>query len=172
MSQSDLRFIEDVSPQNHPKNWPDWQSQGISTIFKEVMSIFNDIVIPVIFSEKLIFFVFGVGHLNFCMQSYILGMFWDKVLKMHKSCSNTVFRGGGFYGVPLIIYSGDQFWNMLKVLLRSDFIWLRYWCVLFGNTFGNKQKDRQTLLKFNVDVLGTMFFAEVTKPISGGLSLN
>ena len=26
--------------QNHPKNWPDWQSQGVLTIFKEVMAIF------------------------------------------------------------------------------------------------------------------------------------
>ena len=38
----------------------------------------------------------------------------------------------------------------------SDLVWLRYWGVLPGNTFGDtqtdKQTNRQTLLKFNIDI--------------------
>ena len=36
-------------PQNQPINLPDWQGQGISTILKETMAIFNEIAILVIF---------------------------------------------------------------------------------------------------------------------------
>ena len=56
----------------------------------------------------------------------------------------------------LLINSGDQSLGTLKISWRSDFIWLRNWGVLPGNTFGNKQTNRQTdnkqtLLKFNIE---------------------
>ena len=44
----------------------------------------------------------------------------------------------------LIINSGDQFWHMLKVLWRSNFIWLRYWYGLPVKTFGNTCQKNAT----------------------------
>ena len=44
---------ENRPPQNHPKNWPDWQSQVISAIFKGVMAIFlNFRIMEINIAEK------------------------------------------------------------------------------------------------------------------------
>ena len=62
------------TPQNHPKTLHDFQTQG--HCFK--------IAMLVMFSagknyKPIFLFVSVVRHLNFCMQSYILGIFRDTI---------------------------------------------------------------------------------------------
>ena len=47
--------------------------------------------------------------------------------------------------------------HSLKILWWSDFIWLRYWGVLPGNTFGDRKTDGQTLFQLNKDIKLNVF---------------
>ena len=52
----------------------------------------------------------------------------------------------------IINQPGDGYLHLMNILWRSDFIWLRYWGVTPGSTFGDRHTDiTQTLLKFNID---------------------
>ena len=49
----------------------------------------------------------------------------------------------------LLINPGDHYLHLQKISWRSDFIWLRYWGVLPGNTFGNTQTDKPTNKRYS-----------------------
>ena len=85
--------------ENHPKNGPEWQSQGILTVFLEVTAIFLKYSREKIYPGT-IFFVAGVRNLNFCMQSYILGMFRDKIEKYINNPKIGIYRRGRLYCPP------------------------------------------------------------------------
>ena len=79
--------------------------------------------------------------------------------KMHKSSMHVhMHRASARARVlpqKMLINSRDQYLHSLKFSWRSDFIWLRCWGVLNGNTLRDTLTNiiRQMLLKFNIDYI-------------------
>ena len=75
------------------------------------------------------------NHTNFCKDLTLLTEIWWVISCVHiyRRCAHArAWEHAGTF----LINSGDQYSHLLKFSWRSDFIWLRYWGVIPGNTFG------------------------------------
>ena len=97
-----------------------------------------------------------IGHVDIYLEhglcfSFSIGKGFKRTKKLQKYCKIVTQVWPKLHASTqiLLINYGDKFWNMLKVLWRSNFIWLRYFDVshllqILTNRQTNKQTNRHS----------------------------